>query len=99
MESDPKKSIADKLKLLGVIKKASDLPQPSFGSAQDEPDSHSIDSIVSGSFSPTQRGDVFIAKQTYPIDYVYGSTSLLSSFPLSLISQWAGDSQILNLPI
>jgi uncharacterized protein YprB with RNaseH-like and TPR domain len=84
MAADRKTSISDKLKSLGV-KTGSTLPTPS------KPDSHSIDSIVAGTFSSTPRGDVFIAKQTYPSGYIYGSSPLLSSFPLSFISQWAKD--------
>jgi uncharacterized protein YprB with RNaseH-like and TPR domain len=92
MESPIKKSVADKLKSLGVKTKASDLPQP-------QPDSSSIDSVVAGAFHPTPRGEVFVAEQTYPLDYIYGSSPLLSSFPLAHISQWANDSEILNLPL
>jgi hypothetical protein len=87
-----KPSLADKLKSLGV-KKGSAIPAPP------KPDSHSIDSVVAGSFVPTPRGDVFIAEQVYPKDHVYGSAHLLSSFPPSLISQWANDPQIASLPL
>lgn len=85
-------SISDKLKALGV-KTGDTLPAPP------KPDSISIDSVVAGTFSPTRRGDVFIAKQMYPSDYSYGSSPLLSSFPLSLISQWANDTQLSTLPL
>lgn len=87
-----KPSLADKLKSLGV-KTGSALRSPP------KPDSVSIDSVVAGTFTPTPRGDVFIAEQTYPSNYVYGSSPLLSSFPLSLISQWAGDSKFSTLPL
>jgi len=85
-------SLSDKLKALGV-KRGNTLPTPL------KPDSHSIDSIVAGSFVPTPRGDVFIAEQVYPGDHVYGSSPLLSSFPLSLISQWAKDPKIEKFPL
>src|SRR5690242_5545114 len=85
-------SLADKLKSLGV-KTANTLPAPS------KPDSASIDSVLAGTFTPTPRGDVFIVEQSHPSDYIYGSTGLLSSFPFSLISQWAGDAQVLNLSL
>src|SRR5215204_882027 len=87
MESPFKKSIADKLKSLGVKQGIAHLPPP-------KPDSLAIDSVVAGAFHPTPRGEVFVAQQTYPSDYIYGSSSLLSSFPLSYISQWAKDSAI-----
>jgi uncharacterized protein len=56
-----------------------------------------IDSIVAGSFLPTPRGEVFAAHQSYPKGYVYGSAPILSSLPLSFISQWANDPQISSL--
>jgi uncharacterized protein YprB with RNaseH-like and TPR domain len=87
-----KPSIADKLKSLGV-KTGSTLP------TLPKVDSHTIDSVVAGSFIPTPRGDVFIAEQTYPSDYIYGVSPLVSTFPLSHISQWANDSQIQELPL
>jgi uncharacterized protein len=92
MASPLKKSVADKLKSLGVKGGAAHLT-PSII------DSHSIDSVVAGNFVPTPRGDVFIAEQTYPFDYIYGSSPLFSTSPLSFISQWANDAEISNLPL
>jgi len=92
MPLDKKVSISDKLKSLGVGKGIPVQPKP-------KPDSHSIDSVVAGSFVPTPCGDVFVAEQAYSNDYVYGASPLISSFPLSLISQWANDAQILKLPL
>jgi len=92
MESPLKKSVADKLKSLGVKSGATHLTPPKAAS-------YSIDSVVTGTFHSTPRGDVFAAEQTYPSDYIYGSSPLLSSFPLAHISQWANDSEILNLPL
>jgi uncharacterized protein YprB with RNaseH-like and TPR domain len=85
-------SVSDKLKSLGVGK---GIPVPS----KPKVDSHSIDSVVVGNFIPTPLGDVFIAEQSYPSDYIYGVSPLLSSFPLSFISQWANDPEISNLPL
>jgi len=85
-------SLSDKLKSLGAGKGAAQLTKP-------KPDSHSIDSVVAGSFHSTNRGEVFAAEQAYPSDYIYGAAPLLSSFPLSLISQWANDSAIEKLPL
>ncbi len=90
--ADNKPSLSDKLKSLGV-KKGSTLPAPP------NIDSYSIDSVVAGSFVPTPRGDVFIAEQAYPSSHIYGSSPLLSSFPLSLISQWANDPELQKLPL
>lgn len=77
-------SLADKLKALGVRTADTLPPQP-------KPDAVTIDSVVAGSFLPTPRGEVFAAEQTYPKNYMYGASPLLSSAPLSLISQWADD--------
>jgi uncharacterized protein YprB with RNaseH-like and TPR domain len=85
-------SLADKFRALGVKKGAADLPAPKV-------DSHSIDSVVAGNFIPTPLGEVFVAEQAYPSDSMYGSSPLLSSFPLSFISQWANDPQISALPL
>ena len=87
-----KTSLSDKLKSLGV-KTGNTLPAPP------KTDSASIDSVVAGSFLPTPRGEVFAAEQTYPSNYVYGSSPLLSSLPLSLISQWANDAQLSAFPL
>jgi uncharacterized protein YprB with RNaseH-like and TPR domain len=87
MESPLKKSVADKLKSLGVKTGTAHLPPP-------KADSHSIDSVVAGAFHPTPRGEVFASEQIYPKDYIYGESPLLSSFPLSYISQWANDPAI-----
>jgi uncharacterized protein YprB with RNaseH-like and TPR domain len=85
-------SLADKFRALGVGKGMPTQPKP-------KADSHSIDSVVAGSFIPTPLGDVFVAEQIYPSDYIYGSSPLLSSFPLSFISRWANDPQLSTFPL
>jgi len=85
-------SLSDKLKSLGVKTGTSHLPKS-------KPDSHPIDSVVTGTFIPTPRGDVFTAEQEYPKDHVFGISPLVSSFHLSIISQWAKDPRIHKLPL
>jgi hypothetical protein len=85
-------SLADKFRSLGVKKGTAHLSPA-------KPDSHSVDSVVSGSFLPTRRGDVFAAGQAFPQKYRYGKSGLVSSFPFSLIAQWAGDEKVSSLPI
>ncbi len=85
-------SLSDKLKSLGVKVGASHLPAP-------KPDSHTIDSVVAGSFRSTPRGEAFVTEQTFAEDYLHGNVSHLSTFPLSLISQWANDPRIAEMPI
>jgi len=85
-------SLADKLKALGVKTGNEILPPPA-------PDSHTIDSVVAGSFHPTPRGDAFVAEQTFGEDYLHGEASHLVKSPLALIAEWAGDPRIAELPI
>jgi len=94
MKSLQKRSVTDKLKSLGV-KTANDLAQPKPASASP----YAIDSVVAGAFHPTPRGDVFIAEQTYLSDYRHGNYSIVCSFPLALISQWANDTRLAEIPL
>ena len=87
-------SLADKLKSLGIKVGTSHL-----ASRPPEIASHTIDSVVAGSFLSTPRGEAFVAEQIFEKDYLHGKVSHLSSFPLSLISEWANDPRISNLPI
>jgi uncharacterized protein len=85
--------LAERLKALGVKTKATDLPPPKPKSPYD------IDSVVAGAFHSTPRGDVFIVDQIYLPDYRHGESPLLPSLPLSLISQWANDSRLAEMPL
>ena len=85
-------SLADKLKSLGV-KTGNTIPTPP------KADSHTIDSVVAGSFHSTPRGDAFVAEQIFDEDYLHGNISHLVKSPLSLISEWANDVRIAELPI
>jgi uncharacterized protein len=93
MNSLQKPSLTDKLKSLGVKTGAKDLAPP-------EPKSpYGIDSIVAGAFCSTPRGDVFVAEQTYTTDYRHGTSPIVCSPPLALISQWANDPRLAELPL
>ena len=92
MGSPLKKSVADKLKSLGVQKGPAHLTPPTT-------DSYSIDSVVAGAFHATPRGEVFVGEQVYPADYSYGASPLISPSPIALISQWANDPKISNIPL
>ncbi|HNE06315.1 MAG TPA: ribonuclease H-like domain-containing protein, partial [Anaerolineales bacterium] len=85
-------SLSDKLKSLGG-KTGNTLQTPA------KPESRSIDSVVAGSFISTPRGEAFVSEQVYDSTYQHGNFPVLSSFPLSLISQWANDPRINQLPI
>lgn len=85
-------SLADKLKSLGVKTGREIQPPP-------QPDSHSIDSVVAGSFYSTSLGKAFVAEQIFDEDYLHGDVSHLVKSPLTLISEWANDVRIAELPI
>lgn len=80
-------------RLSSFLKKGSDLPQPKVQPR------YEIDAVVAGTFLPTPVGDVFIAEQAFSEDYQYGNSNLLSASPRSLISQWANDPRIADLPL
>jgi len=85
--------LSERLKALGVKVGSTDLAPPNPKS------SYEIDSVVAGTIHPTRRGDVFIVEQAYMPDYYHGSSSLLASLPLSLISQWANDPPLADMPL
>jgi len=91
-------SLSDKLKSLGV-KTGSSLSTNGTFPTPTKPDTHTIDSVVAGSFVSTPRGDAFITEQVFGKDYLHGGISPYSNFPLSFISQWANDPRIAELPI
>ncbi|MGE5378903.1 MAG: ribonuclease H-like domain-containing protein [Bacteroidota bacterium] len=90
MATPQKPSITDKLNL---FKRAADLPLPKPA------ERHEIDSVLDGSFLPTRLGEVFAVEQRYGMDYLHGSAPILCSQPLSLISHWANDPRIADLPL
>ena len=72
-------SLSDKLKSLGV-KTGTSLPLPL------KTVSHTIDSVVAGTFVPTSRGEAFITEQVFGEEYLHGEISPYSNFPLSFTS-------------
>lgn len=93
MASTSKRTLTDKLKSLGVGKGIPPLSQPKVELL------HEIDSVMSGSYLATPLGDVYVVEQRFNAGYLHGSTPILSSLPLSLISQWANDPRIADLPL
>jgi uncharacterized protein YprB with RNaseH-like and TPR domain len=93
MMGSQKHSLADKLKSLGVKTGAKDLAAPQRKSP------YAIDAVVAGAFHPTRRGEVFISEQRYLPDYHHGNAPILCCPPLSLISQWANDARLEELPL
>lgn len=93
MDSSSKRSIFDRLKNLTGGQSASDLPQPTA-----EP-RYEIDAVVAGEFLPTPLGEVFVVEQKYAADYLHGSTPIVRPLPFPLISQWANDPRIADMPL
>jgi uncharacterized protein YprB with RNaseH-like and TPR domain len=91
MSSGRKLSIQDKLNLL--TKGTGHLPPPKPKT------SYGIDSVVDGSFCHTPLGDVFFTEQIFLPEYRHGVSPILSPLPFSLISQWANDPRLLEIPL
>ena len=94
MSSLQRTSLTDKLRSLGVGK-GSELAPPKPAPAS----LFGIDSVVAGAFLPTPRGDVFIVEQSYTPDYHHGISPIVCALPLSVISQWANDPRLAELPL
>lgn len=93
MPSQMKIPLAEKLKSLGV----------KIGTAGVHPPSRSrsgspVQSIVSGCFRTTQRGDTFSAEQIFPAYYRHGIAPIAPLPRLETLAAWAGDSRLAILP-
>jgi hypothetical protein len=86
-------SLSDRLKTLGVKVGASDLPAPKPAAR------YGIEAVVPGAYRQTALGEVFVAEQAFSSGYRHGEAPLLSHFPLSLISQWANDPRLADMPL
>ncbi|MCA2002269.1 MAG: ribonuclease H-like domain-containing protein, partial [Chloroflexi bacterium] len=82
-------SLADKLKALGV-KTGRDIQPPSHDGG------HPIESVVAGDFRATPRGDIFVAERVFAENY---RRATLIQSQLSILSEWANDPRIAELPI
>ncbi len=86
-------SLADKLKSLGVKVGTTHL-LPS------EPNSrYEIGSVVSGAALATRAGETFVHEERFAADYCHGHAPIKLSAPLDVMSAWARDPRLNNLPI
>ena len=88
---DAGKSLADKLKSLGVKVGAADLPTPRPA------DRHPVEAIVRGDFRQTARGETFVAGQVFPADYLHGDVPIRLDGLASALTAWAADSRLLSM--
>ena len=90
---DSSKSLADKLKALGVKVGLADLTPPRPASIIP------IDRILPGRFRSTARGDAFVAEQTFGMDYLHGIQPIHITSPLDMIAKWAKEPGLSSLPL
>lgn len=86
-------SLADRLKALGVKTGATDLPLPKREEHFD------IGSVLSGVELPTSLGETFVYEERFAGDYHHGHTSIQLTAPLEMVSAWAADPRLQDLPI
>jgi hypothetical protein len=91
----PARSLAEKLKSLGVKIGTSDLlppqPKPKTGVP--------IEEVVDGRYLATPQGDTFVYENHYPLDYHHGIVPLCPLAPLRTLAQWANDMRLADLPL
>lgn len=90
---DSPKSLADKLKALGVKVGTADLTPPKPASTIP------IHSVVPGRYRQTARGEAFVSEQTYAADYRHGSQPLTIEYPLDTVATWARDPLLSTFPL
>ncbi len=86
-------SLADKLKSLGVKVGTNEIHTP-------KPDEHfSIESVVTGAFTTTSLGETFIHEERFAADYHHGLAPIKLQASLNIMSAWAADTRLRDLPI
>ncbi len=86
-------SLADRLKALGVKTGAADLPAPQSLARYD------IMSVMSGEVVPTALGETFVYEERFAPDHRHGHAALRLAAPLTVMSAWAADARLGELPI
>src|ERR1700690_4079389 len=85
-------SLTEKLKSLGV-KVAKDIPAPKPREFFD------IHSVISGELLHTSLGETFILDERFASDYRHGQTPIRIEASLEIMSAWAADVRLRELPI
>ncbi len=84
-------SISDKLKALGVKTGAAHLTPPKPAARFE------IDSVVPGAYRLTRSGEVFVAEQTYPADYLHGHAPLHVDSLAPALTAWSADGRLAGM--
>lgn len=86
-------SLADRLKALGVKTGAAEIPVPLAREHFD------IASVLEGSLLTTDLGDTFVYQERFASDYLHGQTPLHPHSSLDIMSAWAADARLRELPL
>lgn len=86
-------SLAERLKALGVKTGAADLPAPQFAGH------YGIGSVMAGASLVNALGETFMYEERYSADYVHGRARIRPQTPLQVMSAWAADARLNELPI
>jgi hypothetical protein len=86
-------TLSDRLKALGVKTGANDLPAPQ------RTEQFRIDSVLAGTILPTELGETFVHEERFAPDYHHGHASIRPAAPLTIVSAWAADARLGELPI
>ncbi len=86
-------SLSDKLKSLGVKVGTTDLPAPKTG------EQYEIGSVVAGDVISTLAGETFIHEERFASDYHHGHAPIELTASLDVLSAWAVDPRLKELPI
>ncbi len=93
MKSTDKPSLSERLKSLGVKVGTAQLPAP-------QPiDRHEISAVVTGDLISTSFGETFVHEERFAMDYHHGLMPIQLQASLNIMSAWAADSRLQNLPI
>ena len=86
-------TLSERLKALGVKTGAADLPPP-------QPIEHvDIASVMAGRVLPTELGETFVYEERFAADYQHGHAPIRPSASLNIVSAWAADARLRELPI
>lgn len=89
---DAKRSLADKLKSLGVKTGRAELPRPKAGGGT------KIEELLSGKLRQTRYGESFVYEQRFPFTTPHGRSSLRPAALPEILGTWAKDARITALP-